>query len=119
MQKREFITGDLVVFKPEITKANERANKSKAKNKWYRDDINRNSFDPYLWPKGVLQITWGLNEPLVSPDHWAGGNMVEVKEYHPSFPGERPIYAQVNINRLEYLPPADEDLLTTLGDIGL
>ncbi len=119
MINREFNTGDLVIWKPEIKKANEKANKSKAKNKWYRNDINRNSPDPYLWPMGILKITWGQNEPAVNPGHWAGQNMVEVIEYHPENPTGRPIHAQVNINKLEFLPPADEDLLTILGDIGL
>ena len=122
MINKEFNTGDLVIWKPEIKKANEKANKSKAKNKWYRNDINRNSPDPYLWPMGILQITWGLNEPLINPGHWAGRDMVEVVEYPYSGSG-RPIYAQVNISKLspvaEVFEEQDLDLLVSLADIGL
>ena len=122
MIKRKFNTEDLVIWTPEARKVKEKANSSKAKNRYGRKHANRcggfNLEKPHLeynWPIGIMKVLCGEDYDFEKlPPSWKRKGWVVLKELNGGI-----LMAFANIEELEHLPIEDENLILSLDDIGL
>jgi len=122
MTNRKFNTGELVIWTPQARKEKEKANSSKAKNRFARKNANRiggfNIENPHLeynWPLGIMKVLCGEDFDFEKlPPSWKRKGWVVLKELNGGT-----LMAFASITELEHLQSEDQDLLLTLDDIGL